>query len=792
MPRIIIVRKAKSLNGVHSGGVVPHQPGVEHHPGVQHHSDVKLKPDTHLEFFGRITKVQKRGQNTIFEVLTPKTGYILKCSSQYFSPVMEGDAIFAKGFVDETGEIVNISQPPFISPGNDEDSVLQSCHVAIGNREKVRLIMSEIRKLLQPDEDLATRLDYLSISHQKVGKDLLKYMVTDTLQGDADKLLTWWYRKRCLRRLYLLGLTNKEIDSTRYDPVELFGICLNNPYRISSLSIEKCESILHRINKTLVPEDKYCGEIARTIKKYLDQKWTYVPKSVMIKDYSAFKNYEAKLQSEYDVCITPDSVALKSTLDIEQDVANTIKELLDREAPSEDIDDLASFLDDHKCDEDQRQAIRGILENNVTIVTGSAGTGKTTLLRALTSYLEKKGLNFILSSFTGKAVARIKEVVHNSNPLTLHKLIYAKTDMMENVKYIIIDEVSMLDTELFYLFTKHYPISKYEYKVVFVGDINQLPPIGWGCFFQEIIKSGMIPTFQLRINHRTEGVGIVTNAQLLLEETFFEQTPDFQLCYDQTPLDIIRKYGLTIDNVRVLAPFVETVDDQNRRLQAFFTSGLPNLEDNKGRKWFLRDRVMMTKNNYAINVMNGQEGFVSYFDPEEKGINVAFNDGEVHFFAFQSDNIKKVMSYYPAGAGKYLDLDTCEELIPIVAKKKKYCNDKYRICGDDKILFHNIQHGLDSFANNDVDSIMYPPVDHLMHSYALTVHKAQGSEWDYIIVYLPKRDKTSDFITSNLLYTAITRARKGVYCLGDKVSWLRGILNTERGSLQLLCDFILQ
>lgn len=761
----------------------------------------KLQPDTHLEIFGRITRIlrRKKGEDTFFQVLTPKTGYLLTCASSYFSPIMEGDAIFGRGFVDETGKIINLSRPPFISPGNDKDAIIQNAMIAIGNKEKVSLIFAEVSKLLLPNEDLSSRLDHLSVAFHKFGAKMLTHLVPDTSKQETTKLLTWWYKKRCLRRLYLLDFTNTEINSSGYDPIDLFKIALDNPYRITSISLEKCETILLRINKTPPQEDKYCGEIMRKIKSYLDQKWTYVPMDVITKHYPDFKNLEKRLVADYGVYCCSNYVALERILSYEKEVANFIRYLLaqgKQELSPEDQEILKQCFNEHYCDEDQQKALYGLLEHWISIVTGGAGTGKTTLLRILVNYLERKGDNFILTSFTGKAVARIKEVVTQSKPMTLHRLIsnHPSEDEIPFL-YLVIDEISMLETKLFYDFIKRYPQDKYKYKVILIGDINQLPPIGWGCFFQEIIKAEKIPTYYLTKCHRTEGVGILTNAQLLLDGCFFEPTPDFQLCFGKTPLQIIEEYHLPVESIRILTPFVETVEEQNKQLQTFFSKGLPYLEDNKGRRWFLQDRVMMTKNNYTINVMNGQEGFVAFFDPNGEGINVAFKEGEVHFFAFRSDDLEKVLTYYPPVIGRYLDLDTCEEVTPSVAKRKKFWNEQYRICSDNKILFHNMKRDLEDTnktKGSDEDSREFPPVDHLIHSYALTVHKAQGSEWDYAIILLPKRQKTSNFVTRNLLYAAITRAKKGVFCLGDKQSWIRGILNIDKEPKQLLATLIVE
>jgi len=759
-----------------------------------------LIPSTRLEISGRITKIfqRKKGKDVVFQVLAPETGYFLNCSWRYFSPIMEGDAIFACGVVDESGEMIIISRPPFITPCNDDDSIREACFVAIG-RGNVYSILSEIKKMLRPNEDLSTRLDLLSIAYRKHGERVLTHLVQDSLKQDTGTLLRWWYKKRCLRRLYLLDLTDTEINNAGYDPVELYYICLENPFRIPSITIEKCETILLRINKKPSPEDKYCGKIMREIRDYLNEKWTYIPRNIIEGKYVDFKKYEKRLSSEYGIYIASGYVALEGIVRLEQKVAKFISFLLKQNKwilSQGDLETLNSILEEYHCDKDQKKAIQTIIENPITIVTGGAGTGKTTLLRALIRFFELKGIPFLLTSFTGKAVSRIKEVLPQTRPTTFHRILgKVRTIEGELISggYLIIDEVSMLETKLFYDFIQKYPVDEYKYRVVIIGDLNQLPPIGWGCFFQQIFKSGKVPTCYLTICHRTEGVGILTNARLILEGSFPESTPDFQLCFGKTPLQIIQEHHLTIESVRILTPFVETVNEQNKQLQSFFCNGLPYLEDNKGRRWFLQDRVMMTKNNYTIDAMNGQEGFVVFFDPNEEGIYVAFNRGNVHFFTFRSDDLEKALACYPPASNRYLDLDTCEEITPGASRKKKFRNKEYRICSDDGVLFYNMEREVmssDEAKEFDEDSREIPPVDHLIHSYALTIHKAQGSEWDYVIVLLPEKQKNSVFITRNLLYTAITRARKGVFCLGNRESWVRGILNLGKEPKQLLAHLI--
>lgn len=762
-----------------------------------------LKPNTHLEIFGRITKIIKRRRGddyseTIFQVVTPKTGYVLTCSSPYFSPIMETDAIFAKGFVDEDGKTVNISSPPFISPGNDTDSVTQACIIALGGRDNTGIILKEIKKLLDPGEELSFRIDYLATSFTRYGKKVIANFVSESLLSDVCKLLAWWHKKRCLRRLYLLDFTNTEIKASGLDSLELYHRCIENPYRILSLSLDRCDAILARFGKTPHPTEKYCGQIMRHIKKYLDDKWAYIPRDIITKSFADFNIHERNLIHEYGLYATEEYVAIEKIVDTERKVANFIKDLLFEKDEEVEIDEIEPYLG--ICDEDQKKAIIGILTHHIAIITGPAGTGKTTLLKAVTNYFDDKDIPYMMSSFTGKAVARIKEVVPTSSPLTIHRLISRgqsnnseSSEEEKPFKYLIIDEVSMLETKLFLDLINRFPIENHRYKVIFIGDINQLSPIGWGCFFQEIIKTEKIPTYRLTINHRSEGVGIVLNAQRLLDGYFFEATPDFQLCFGTSPLDIIRRDNLPIENTRILTPYVKSVNEYNIQVQDYFLGEAPYLMDNKGKKWYLHDRVMMTKNNYTINVMNGQEGFVTGFEKEE-GLYIVFN-GQPHLFTFANEDHDKILACYPPSSSKYLDVDTCEEIVLGAARKKKFWDEEIRIAGNSKVLFHNLQREIKNAGKEslmaDEDSREFPPVDHLILCYALTIHKAQGSEWDYVIIYLPD-NADPDFVTRDVEYPAITRGKKRDYLTGSKKTWIRGIMSHGKETKQLLSNFIIE
>lgn len=759
----------------------------------------KINANSFIEFFGRITKIisKKIDQKTFFDVTTIENNYLFKVSSHYFSPIMEGDTIFGKGYADEEGQCIELSKPPLILPGNDEETIKKATISCLDSWNNVDKLLDEIRPPATSDDSLSDRLDTLAVAYHEKGQEIISKIFHENLSKDGATLLKWWYKRRILRRLYLFDLTNTEIRGSGENVIFLYHLILNNPYRIQSIDLEKCDGIIARLCKEINEEDRHCGFIMRWIKSRLDNKETYISKKEITTAFPDFDQNIERLINEYGIRSTPNYVGLEKVISAEEEVSSFIRTLLTRpklKLPEEECHKLGDLVDEHKADVYQEEAIFNALQNPVTIITGGAGTGKTTILKIIDLFVKEINKNCILTSFTGKAVARIKEVVKNFTPVTLHRLIFQQ-DLIEDrppVHYVVVDEASMVETKLFCSFIRYFPLKDYNYHLIFLGDINQLPPIGWGCLFNELIKSGIIPTYRLKINHRSEGRGIVDNASLLLEGNYFQATSDFHLMGNKNPLDIIKEENLPIEKVRIIAPYRDTVDETNKVIQEYFSQGdRPSLTDQKGRLWLFGDRVMMTKNNYTIGVMNGQEGFVSLLDKERNGLNVCFNGSEdAIFFSFENQDIDKILALYPPSRGKYLDLDLQQEITISAAKGKKFSSDDKKIASNSKNLFFNCLDQIDQNKSNrndsDEDSRKIPPVDHLVLSYALTVHKSQGSEWDYVIVVLPKKATGSSFVTRNLLYTAITRAKKCVYCVGDSKTWASGILNVDKPPKQLL------
>lgn len=379
----------------------------------------------------------------------------------------------------------------------------------------------------------------------------------------------------------------------------------------------------------------------------------------------------------------------------------------------------------------QKRAICQAASNGVFILTGGPGTGKTTVVRAIIRVFDAMGLRIALAAPTGRAAKRMSQSA-GEEAKTVHRLLEMEYGAEDKLRFrknekdqleddvIIIDEASMLDLMLTDALLK---AIKPGARLILIGDVNQLPPVGAGHVFDDIIKSDRFATVELtHIFRQAQESLIVTNAHAVnhgeymnLESKsgdffFLPRQEDVQtavtiaeLCKKRLP----KSYGLTVfDGIQVITPSRKGdagTEMLNSALQSVINPPARGKAEKKVRDFTLRegDKVMQIKNNYDIEWnKNGTQGF---------GI---FN-GDIGV-------IKKI--------------DLSEELITVDFEDK--------ICEYD-----------------------YTMLDELELAYAITVHKSQGSE--YPIVIMPLYRYTPKLLTRNLLYTAITRAQSIVILVGN-------------------------
>ncbi len=416
-----------------------------------------------------------------------------------------------------------------------------------------------------------------------------------------------------------------------------------------------------------------------------------------------------------------------------------------------DLDGIEKNID-IKLSEKQKEAIESINENNVCIITGGPGTGKTTIIKAIIELYKKHGMKPVLCAPTGRAAKRMTETT-GEEAKTLHRLleIAGMSDDTDNFNtnllvtpidgdIIIVDEASMLDMFLMnYLVKAIYKGTK----LVLVGDIDQLPSVGPGSVLKDLIDSEQVYTIRLnQIFRQAAKSKIIVNAHRVnegknfiegkikntkLDEENIELLDDFfyinevnQEKIQQTVISLckgrLKTYGDYdfLSNIQIITP-TKKGKLGTKELNILVQKELNPLEEEKNEKEFgdikfrEQDRVMQTKNNYNIlwekeydkefkkelgnGIFNGELGIIENIDKENKTIKVKFDDGKIA-----------------------------------------------------------------TYDNADLEQ--------LEHAYAITVHKSQGSEFDVVILVVSQ--SAPMLLTRNLIYTAMTRAKKLLIVIGPQ------------------------
>lgn len=394
----------------------------------------------------------------------------------------------------------------------------------------------------------------------------------------------------------------------------------------------------------------------------------------------------------------------------------------------------------------QRSTLELALKNQIMVITGGPGTGKTTSIRAILAMFEQLGLKTLLTAPTGRAAKRMTELT-GQEASTVHRLLGAKFDEdSDHVVFtkdesdrldcdaVILDECSMVDICLMDALLKALPPDA---RLVMVGDADQLPPVGPGNVFSALIRSQVIPTVRLtEIFRQNEGSRIIRNAHMINQgehPNLAENSGDFfrlkrlqagtsvetitQLCSQRLPGNM----GIPPEDIQVLSPTRKGelgTANLNRALQAVLNPpGKEKKEKLFGDAVFREgDRVMQIKNNYDIlwknasgtesgtGIYNGDIGVIDAIDPEAETITVNF-DGRIASFGF--------------------------------------------------------------------DSLI-----ELEHAWAITVHKAQGSEYRAVILALSPGSQM--LLTRGVLYTAVTRAKELMIMVGDDQTAYQMIDNYRR------------
>jgi exodeoxyribonuclease V alpha subunit len=387
-------------------------------------------------------------------------------------------------------------------------------------------------------------------------------------------------------------------------------------------------------------------------------------------------------------------------------------------------------------DASQERAVELVCSARIGIVTGGPGTGKSTCLRVALDRMDRRGSRYELCSPTGKAAKRLSEATEGRRAQTLHRLLeYSpgldgfrrNADNPLECDVVIVDEASMVDTMLFASLMR--AVAPARTRVILVGDANQLPPVGPGRPFGDLVDWGRVPTVRLEVLHRTALTSwIHVAAQDLLHGRMpsLERRPDFVWVETNDPrmvLPRVRRLVTEVFGPEGKQPAEAQVLIPQRPGLAGIEAANPVLQNalnpkREGERVWLRgeweirprDLVIQTRNDYNLEVFNGEIGRV-------------------------------------LGIGQKRDEQ------------------------DKPIDFLDVQ-----FAGHPERSTYFQGnVSALQLAYALTIHRTQGSEFPWAIVVC---HSTHAFILSRqLLYTGITRAKQGVVLVGDRKGLERAVNN---------------
>ena len=469
-------------------------------------------------------------------------------------------------------------------------------------------------------------------------------------------------------------------------------------------------------------------------------------------------------------------------------------------------EDISFDDEDLSITEEQFASIKNSANESISITTGGAGTGKTTILTKLAETLIKYNNKPMYLAYVGAAVQRIKETFERSSMdlideieiMTIHLAIAKYSSLKDSgITHVIFDECSMIDMELLYDFMdKFSDLTNLRY--VFVGDINQLEPISTGNVMGQLLKTSIGISYLTR-NFRSER-GILDVINQIVDETRIKENetimweefdyPDFlfltggeeelfrylqhldnklQRQKPRTKKDVTR----FLDNITIVTFFRDTCSKVNSFIQRTFLEGFDFIQIERS-IFYERDRVMNLKNNYFINVMNGEIGRIIELNSEYIG--VVFREGKisrricedgeteqtpleiksVYLSVPKYKLMKKLMSDLKIAydcTGKS-DKTINEEVTILANNFKKMKNGEYE-SQDIESLFDIIKKYPKAIFNNKLLRGM--KIKHIVPAYCVTVRKAQGNQYNNCICYHDSR--TYYFLNRRVLYTELSRAK---------------------------------
>lgn len=501
------------------------------------------------------------------------------------------------------------------------------------------------------------------------------------------------------------------------------------------------------------------SELTKNINRYIERRGVF-ESSILNKEgksaetgfsdeeiTSSIKNLVSKNQLETIQGPDDSYVYLRKNAEYEKScVANIVKRIQENLSKSKENRHIPEILEkvsvQFKLDEMQQKAVEMALLNNLSVLTGRPGTGKTYVLQAILLALTifNPEINIVLAAPTGRAASRMTETTGH-DAATLHNVLRifpggtampGQEGFKLTADYLIIDETSMIDSQMMSLLFSRISEST---KLLFIGDPMQLPSVGPGNVLAELLKIREIPRVQLVKVFRqalTDSCILYNANQILNKSTQFQIGRDFIYIPQKTEQDIadfierdsvLHREAILSGDYIYLSPIhkmIAGVDEINRIVQDSVNSANKNNSAVISETCELRlnDRVINTKNNSELEVHNGD-------------------------------------------LGRVVDIQMTDQ----ISEVEVLFDDK-----EDTVIF----------TGSDIQNLTL--------AYCLTVHKAQGSEAKEIAMIFSESHLL--MLSSRLIYTGLTRARDRFYCIGSLEAMQQGVLNQKTENRYSLLSYL--
>lgn len=551
---------------------------------------------------------------------------------------------------------------------------------------------------------------------------------------------------------------------------EIYGILKENPYRmaddVDGVGFRTADEIASHVGIRTDSDFRIRSGIQYVLLQASNEGHTYLPMPELTQRASNLLQIEPEYIEKHYMNLAMDRKIIMRQVDdttqiyassffyMEANTATMLKQLnASFEVPDIEIEERLRQIEKQTkmdLDEHQVEAVKEAVRNGLLVITGGPGTGKTTTINTIIRYFELEGMDIFLAAPTGRAAKRMSETT-GFEARTIHRMLELNGGMEGNAGFerneqnpletdvIIIDEMSMVDISLMYALLKAIAAGT---RLILVGDVNQLPSVGPGSVLKDIIDSNEFHTVKLtKIFRQASTSDIIVNAHKINRgepvsldnksmDFFFLKRYEADKIINVT-LQLIKQklpkfVGASEYDIQVLTPMRKGllgVDRLNGILQMYLNPADKRKREKEHGNTIFRegDKVMQTKNNYQLEwEIRSKYGLC----------------------------IDKGTGIFNGDMGIIEEINDFAETMTV------------------------------SFDEGRMVEYPYKLLDELELAYAVTIHKSQGSEYPAVVIPLLSGPRM--LMNRNLLYTAVTRAKKCVTIVGNDTTFNQMIENNSQ------------